>query len=72
MPDVVMLCEGSKLSRAGVQGSLKDPGSFWLFNAQICFLPRSRDSSSVPGSSTGIVREMLGPVQNCVSRIYFY
>ena len=28
--------EQSKQSAAGVQGLLKSPGSFWVFNAQIC------------------------------------
>ena len=32
---------------AGVQGLLKGPGSFWVFNAQICILPHSRDSFSL-------------------------
>ena len=35
--------EASNLQR-GVQGPLKGPGSFWVFNAQICILPHSRDS----------------------------
>ena len=30
------LCEQSEQSEAGVQGPLKGPGSFWIFNAQIC------------------------------------
>ena len=41
------LCEQSKLSAAGVQGLLKDPGRFWVFNAQICILPHSRDYFSL-------------------------
>ena len=32
---------------AGVQGPLKGPGSFWVFNAQICILTHSRDSFSL-------------------------
>ena len=32
---------------AGLQGPLKGPGSFWVFNAQICILPHSRDSFSL-------------------------
>ena len=32
---------------AWVQGLLKGPGSFWVFNAQICILPHSRDSFSL-------------------------
>ena len=42
--------ESHKLSEqfaAGVQGPLKGPGSFWVFNAQICILPHSRDSFSL-------------------------
>ena len=39
--------ERSKHSAAGVQGPLKDPGSFWLFDAQICILTHSRDSFSL-------------------------
>ena len=37
----------SKQFAAGVQGPLKGPGSFWVFNAQICILPHSRDSFSL-------------------------
>ena len=40
-------CERSKQSVAGVQGPLKGPGSFWVFNAQICILTHSRDSFSL-------------------------
>ena len=36
--------EQSQQSAAGVQGLLKGPGSFWVFNAQICILTHSRDS----------------------------
>ena len=36
--------EWSEQPAAGVQGSLKGPGSFWVFNAQICILIHSRDS----------------------------
>ena len=32
---------------ASVQGPLKGAGSFWVFNAQICILPHSRDSFSL-------------------------
>ena len=39
--------ERSKLSAAGVQGPLKGPGSFWVFDAQICILTHSRDSFSL-------------------------
>ena len=39
--------EQSEQSVAGVQGLLKGPGSFWVFNAQICILTHSRDSFSV-------------------------
>ena len=38
------LCKRSKQSVAGVQDPLKGPGSFWVFNAQICILTHSRDS----------------------------
>ena len=41
------LCKWSEQFAAGVQGLLKGPGSFWVFNAQICFLPHSRDSFSL-------------------------
>ena len=34
--------EWSKHSAAGVQGPLKGPGSFWVFDAQICILTHSR------------------------------
>ena len=37
----------SEQSAAGVQGPLKGPGSFWVFNAQICILTHSRDSFSL-------------------------
>ena len=40
-------CEQSKQSAAGVQGTLKGPGSFRVFNAQICILTHSRDSFSL-------------------------
>ena len=36
-------CKQSEQIAAGVQGPLKGPGSFWVFNAQICILPHSRD-----------------------------
>ena len=39
--------EQSEQFVAGVQSPLKDPGSFWVFNAQICILPHSRDSFSL-------------------------
>ena len=32
----------SEQSAAGVQDPLKDPGSFWIFDAQICILTHSR------------------------------
>ena len=38
--------EASNL-QPGSQGPLKGPGSFWVFNAQICILPHSRDSFSL-------------------------
>ena len=41
------LCKQSKLYAAGVQSPLKGPGSFWVFNDQICILPHSRDSFSL-------------------------
>ena len=40
-------CERSEQFAAGVQGPLKGPGSFWVFNAQICILLHSRDSFSL-------------------------
>ena len=40
-------CERSEHSAAGVQGPLKGPGSFWVFDAQICILTHSRDSFSL-------------------------
>ena len=39
--------ERSEQSAARVQGTLKGPGSFWVFNAQICILTHSRDSFSL-------------------------
>ena len=41
------LRERSEQFAAGVQGPLKGPGSFWVFNAQICILSHSRDSFSL-------------------------
>ena len=41
------LRERSEQFAAGVQGPLKGRGSFWVFNAQICILPHSRDSFSL-------------------------
>ena len=41
------LHEQSEHSAAGVQGPLKGPGSFWVFDAQICILTHSRDSFSL-------------------------
>ena len=38
------LCKQSEPLSAVVQGLLKDPVSFGVFNAQICILPHSRDS----------------------------
>ena len=40
-------CEWSEPLATGVQGLLKGPESFWLFNAQICFLLHSRDYFSL-------------------------
>ena len=40
-------CERSEHSAAGVQGPLKGPGSFWVFDAQICILTHSRHSFSL-------------------------
>ena len=37
----------SEHSVAGVQGLLKGPGSFWVFDAQICIFTHSRDSFSL-------------------------
>ena len=37
----------SEHSATGVQGPLKGPGSFWVFDAQICILTHSRDSFSL-------------------------
>ena len=39
--------EQSEHSAAGVQGPLKGPGNFWVFDAQICILTHSRDSFSL-------------------------
>ena len=39
--------ERSEHSAAGVQVPLKGPGSFWVFDAQICILTHSRDSFSL-------------------------
>ena len=39
--------ERSEHSAAGVQGPLKCPGSFWVFDAQICILTHSRESFSL-------------------------
>ena len=39
--------EQSEHSAAGVQGPLKGPRSFWVFDAQICILTHSRDSFSL-------------------------
>ena len=41
------LHEWRELSVAGVQGPIKGPGSFQVFNAQICIIPHSRDSLSL-------------------------
>ena len=41
------LRERSEQFAARVKGPLKGPGSFWVFNAQICILPHSRDSFSL-------------------------
>ena len=41
------LRELSEHSVAGVQGPLKGPGSFWVFDAQICILTHSRHSFSL-------------------------
>ena len=39
--------ERSEHSVAGVQGPLKGPGRFWVFDDQICILTHSRDSFSL-------------------------
>ena len=39
--------ERSEQYAAGVQGPLKGPGSFWVFNAQICILTHSREFLSI-------------------------
>ena len=39
--------ERSEPLAAGVQGPLKGPGSFWVFNAWICIFLHSRDSFSL-------------------------
>ena len=41
------LRERSEQFAAGVQGPLKGPGSFWVFNAEISSLTHSRDSFSL-------------------------
>ena len=46
-PSEAELHERSEPLPAEVQGLLKDPGSFWVFNAQICILLHSRDSFSL-------------------------
>ena len=43
----VELHERSKQFAARVQGPLKGPENFWVFNAQIYILPHSRDSFSL-------------------------
>ena len=43
----VELYEWSELSVVEVQDPLNGPGSFWVFNSQICILPYSRDSFSL-------------------------
>ena len=40
-------CEQSEQYAVKVQGLLKGLGSFWVFIAQICILPHSRDSFSL-------------------------
>ena len=40
-------CERSEHSVAWVQGPLKGPGNFWVFDAQICIFTHSRDSFSL-------------------------
>ena len=42
-------CRRSEVSilRPGVQGPLKGPGSFWVFDAQICILTHSRECFSL-------------------------
>ena len=37
----------ASILRPGFQGPLKGPGSFWVFDAQICILTHSRDSFSL-------------------------
>ena len=47
--DVVKWCCLSEVSnlQPGSRACLRGPGSFWVFNAQMCILPHSRDSSSL-------------------------
>ena len=56
--------EQSEPLAAGVQGPLKGPGSFWVFNAKICILLHSRDSFSL--ILTAI------PTPKIVHYIFFY
>ena len=46
-PKVADVAEWSHASKVSGQGLLKGSGSFWIFNAQICILPHSRDSFSL-------------------------
>ena len=71
--DVAKRSRASEASpeQAGVQGPLKGPGSFWVFNAQICILLHSRDSFSfilTASSTPKIVHYILFYIfmKNCV------
>ena len=54
--------ERSEHSAAGVQGPLKGPGSFWVFDAQICILTHSRDS--FPLFLTSILHQKLIKIEH--------
>ena len=62
----------SELHVAGVQSLLIGPGNFWVFNAQMCILPHSRDSFIL--TSTSITKADKNRTLDCTSinLRYFY
>ena len=59
--------ERSKQSAVGVQGPLKDPGSFWVFNAQIYILLHSGGSFSLILTSTSTPKAAKNRTLYCTS-----
>ena len=69
-------CKQSNQFVVGFQGLLKDPESFWVFNAQICIFPHSRDSFSLSfWTASSTLKTDTNSTLHCTSinlRIFLY